>query len=138
MTTQKQKYTELRGFGDHAIAQEPGLVDVEIETAIYWSRGDGGKATIMSREPAIIRALKDLPFFKPLEIHAVGDGALTIVYASGKIPVGAVSVKNPRRSNSVARVISLTSRGKVANKAFPVVSSARAGGKKPAGRAVSA
>jgi len=108
------KFTRLTEWGNWPIVAEPGLEPCERETAIYFSGEDvnQGKARIFSRHPAIIRGLKDLPFFELQEAEAIGNKRLKIVYVEGLIPIGALQIKKPRNRNKLSQVISQVARGR--------------------------
>ena len=92
-------------YDGEPIAAKNGLRPEEQEVGII-IRAESDKALIDSHIPAVTKALLGLPFFEVERVELSGEKRKHVVGVAGTIPVGAISIKQPRRSNHPSRVVS--------------------------------
>lgn len=97
--------TYKKHYNGEPIATKNGLSLEEQETGILL-RASEDRAFISSHNPSIVRALLSLPFFEVEEVELSGNKRKHVVGVSGTIPIGAISIKTPRQSNDLSRVVS--------------------------------
>ena len=85
------------------VAEDPELQPPEKETCVSFSPVSE-YATINSHRGAVMRKLLQCPFFEVLEIEK-RDGV--VVGLTGRVPVGSLSIKTPRKSNWAQYVVSV-------------------------------
>ena len=92
------------------VPDKNGLKDNEQEVCFYFSSKSAaeGTAEVGSHVPTITRALLESPFFK---INKNGLELSTTKYpyvigVSGKIPIQSLLVKSPRKTGSLASIVS--------------------------------
>ena len=90
-------------YNGERIAEDPKLQPPEKETGIHFSPVSE-YATINSHRGAVMRKLLQCPFFEVLEIEK-RDGV--VVGLTGRMPVGSLSIKTPRKSNWAQYVVSV-------------------------------
>ena len=91
-------------YKGETIATKSGLVLAEQETGLILSAASA-RVSINSHNPAIIKRLLALPFFEVTEIELSGEKPEMVVGLSGSVPVGALSIKTPRKSNDLRLVV---------------------------------
>ena len=95
-------------YNGERIAEDPKLQPPEKETSINFSPA-AGLAMINTHQGAIMRALLQCDFFDVLEVEKRNG---VVVGVTGRIPIGSLSIKPPRATNAISRVISQAARGK--------------------------
>jgi len=96
--------TYKKTYDGEPIATKNGLKLEEQETGII-IRADSDHAYINSHNPSIVRALLSSPFFEVQEVELSGEKRKHVVGVSGSVPVGAISIKTPRKNNDLSRVV---------------------------------
>jgi hypothetical protein len=93
----------VTSYSGERVAEDPGLQPAEKETGISFSASDG-YATINTHQGAIMRKLLQCSFFKVTEIEKRNG---VVVGLTGQVPIGALSIKTPRKSNWPQCVVSV-------------------------------
>lgn len=103
----KSKYNGEAIAGKDRCGLKPG----EQEFCVFFSAesAEKGFAEVGSHIPALTEALLSNPHFKLNKngLELSGEKRVTVVGASGKIPVSALLIKSPRKTNRLEDIISV-------------------------------